>query len=367
MNVPNQVKKYIPESPKPFVQNDDQIEDETIDWQTYENEKYGYNVKYPKDWKQNEEKRGIIISKTFENSMGRKEGGYFTIEAFDSFLADSSLNLLNKWIEINDPISPESEKEVYSLREIVINDNKGLGRKKINSVWGFTSEEMFVINENKVFKLSVSTNLSFPEGVKKQEEYDNTLNKILGTFKFIESKDERILLTSENIYQYNPPTDPGCYEKFNQDSPNTTIDYYNKEKGISFRVPYNSNWGNEKYKINPYEEYSDESGEYILFGSITDFEACSWVRTYALYFHPVKSAENIIKDIKKHIDPELFIIEPTKKSINGLDIVEYQSHGLCDSGELEVIGENYNYILRPLCGADFEFLENIVKSIELIN
>ena len=50
LNVPDQVKKYIPEFPKSPIQNDDQIEDETIDWQTYENEKYGYKVKYPKDW-----------------------------------------------------------------------------------------------------------------------------------------------------------------------------------------------------------------------------------------------------------------------------------------------------------------------------
>ena len=51
LNVPNQVKKYIPESPKPFVQNDGQTEDETIDWLTYENEEIGIELKYPGTFK----------------------------------------------------------------------------------------------------------------------------------------------------------------------------------------------------------------------------------------------------------------------------------------------------------------------------
>ncbi len=180
--------------------------------------------------------------------------------------------------------------------------------------------------------------------------------------------DKRILLTLENISQYNNPSNPNCSEKFNQDPPNTIIKYEDKEKGISFDMPYNSDWGNEKYKINPYEKWKDESGkDYILFGSITDFEACSWVQSYALVFNPVKSADMLIKEMEEiPYYPEIFIIKPTKKSINGLDIVESQSHGMCDSGELEVVGKKYNYVLRPLCGADFEFLESIVKSIKLI-
>jgi len=169
----------------PFAKDDDISELDTSDWKVYRNEEYGFEIKYPKDWKQNEKKEGIIISKMFENSIGRKEGGRFTIEVFSNLSSDSSLNSLNDWVKINDPISPENEKEIYSLKEIVIDNKKGLGRKKINTVWGFTSEERFIINEDKVFKLSITTNLSFPEGVKKQEEYDNALNKILSNFRFI--------------------------------------------------------------------------------------------------------------------------------------------------------------------------------------
>lgn len=181
--------------------------------------------------------------------------------------------------------------------------------------------------------------------------------------------DKRILLTPENISQYNPPEKPNCSEKFNKDIPNLIIKYYDEEKGISIDIPYNSNWGNEKYKINPYEKWKDKSGkEYLLFGPITDFEACSWVQSYALSFSPARSADIIMKEMEEiPYYPEIFIVKPTKKSINGLDIVEAQSYGLCDNGEIEIVGKKYNYILRPLCGANFEFMENIIKSIKLLD
>lgn len=179
--------------------------------------------------------------------------------------------------------------------------------------------------------------------------------------------DDRTLLTSENISQYNPPSKPNCSEKFNTDMPDTIAKYENMDRGITLELPYNKNWGNETYKIMPYEMWNDETGEeYVLFGPITDFEACSWVRNYALYFYPAKSADMRIEEMKKAPNySETFIIEPTKKVIAGLDIIEFQSHGLCDNVELEVVGKKYNYVLKPLCGTDLGFLENISKSIKL--
>ncbi len=184
-----------------------------------------------------------------------------------------------------------------------------------------------------------------------------------------DNADKRISLTPENISQYNPPLKPNCSEKFNKDTPDVTVKYENKSRGIILELPYNKNWGNETYKINPYDKWNDENGkEYILFGPLTNFEGCSWVRNYALYFYPANSADIRIEEMKKTPNYlEIFILKPIKKSINGLDVIEFQRHGLCDNSELEIVGKKYNYVLRPLCGADFEFLENISKSIKLID
>jgi len=362
LNVPSQIVKHIEKHPEP-VQNSEQPKDETANWLTYENKKYGYKVKYPRDWNFEEldKNRKVKIEKTLPeiNSMGGHDFGSIFIEV----LNDIDDDLLEQWVEQNYPI--DVSQELKFKKEITIDNQKGIYREITNSVSGGYQNDAFVIIDDKIYKININIYIA---NNKIQDEYKEILESIMNSLEFTSFKNKRILLTPENISQYNPPSSPKCSEKFNQDPSNTTVDYYNKEKGISFEVPYNSNWGNEKYKINPYEKWNNESGkEYILFGSITNFEACSWVRTYALYFSPIKSAENIIKDAKKYIDPELFIVKPTKKSINGLDVVESQSHGLCDSGELEVVGKKYNYVFRSLCGADFEFLENIVKSIELIN
>lgn len=197
----------------------------------------------------------------------------------------------------------------------------------------------------------------------KEELQNENLNSVIE-----ENNDKRILITPENVSQLNPSSDPKCYEKFNRENPNVIEKYENRDEGISIKLPYNAKWGNETYKINPYDKWNDENGiRYILFGPITGFEGCSWARNYALYFFPAKSAEERMEELKQTPNYfEIFIVEPNRKLINGLDVIEYQSRGLCDNGELEIIGKKYNYVLRPLCGSDFEFLESIVESIRFI-
>lgn len=93
-------------------------------------------------------------------------------------------------------------------------------------------------------EVAPTTIKGIPETVIADKEEVNTIQE--------SEEDSRVLLTQQNIAKYN--NSPDCKEKFNNDDPVIQVTYKNKMKGISFNVPYNPKWGNEKYRISPYEE-----------------------------------------------------------------------------------------------------------------
>ena len=151
----------------------------------------------------------------------------------------------------------------------------------------------------------------------------------------------------------------GCDEKFVHEDPNELIRYENSEKGFSFDVPFNQSWGNESYQVNPFDEFNDT----VIFGNISVFEGCSWVRNYYLSVLPAKSADEVIQTIKAEGD-ELTTIDG-EIEINGLKVVKYSKAGLCDYPILQVVGDNYNYELSTICGGSFEDLEAILSTMEI--
>ncbi len=100
-----------------------------------------------------------------------------------------------------------------------------------------------------------------------------------------QNQDNRILLTPDNIKKYWT-SETGCDEKFNYDNPSTLVTYTSKSRGLSVDLPYNPNWGNEKYRIEPFYE----KGDLLKFGSIEPLEACYWERTDSILFKPAKTA-----------------------------------------------------------------------------
>lgn len=178
--------------------------------------------------------------------------------------------------------------------------------------------------------------------------------------------DNRILLTPENISQYNSRQNPQCDEQFNNDPADTTVRFSSSEKGIAFDVPYNSNWGSAKFRIDPYWESDNQ----ITFGDIGGFEACMWTRSDFVHLLPQRSTEEVISKILASNLPELIPVPPTTIELNGLTVVKYATTGLCSYPALQIIGEKYNYEFVPVCSGniekDFEYLEGIVKSAKLM-
>lgn len=182
----------------------------------------------------------------------------------------------------------------------------------------------------------------------------------------------RILITPEYIRQNfgTVMDDIMCKELFNVDPANTQVEYKNIDKGIIVSLPYNDNWGNGKYRVNPYDYEINPYGEnydIVSFGRIDVFEGCGWIRNYTLKIMKSNETSEVISNLK---DGDL-TSAPSIIRINGRDVIKYEGYGLCNYPTLEVVGSKYNYNFSPVCGIDskeeFEILEDIVETIEIVD
>jgi hypothetical protein len=188
-------------------------------------------------------------------------------------------------------------------------------------------------------------------------------------------QDDRTLLTLENAEDLIAQGSiVRCDIDFNDAKPTTAATFSEQEDGLSVELPYNPDWGNEQFKIQPYERFELSPGpnKTINFGPMFVGEGCGWFRAYMLQIGEQRSAQVLIDGLtesSQSLTP-MVVGEPQEVTIGDLTAVKYEEVGLCNGQTIEVIGESHNYILRPLCGGDsreeFEFLESIVKTIKLI-
>ncbi|MFH1088503.1 MAG: hypothetical protein V1719_01530 [Patescibacteria group bacterium] len=161
-------------------------------------------------------------------------------------------------------------------------------------------------------------------------------------------KDPRVLLKPNTAGIYTTGIDQKTdftNFTFNTDSPTTTVNFSDPSYAkIEFLVPYNSNWGNEEYKINPHDIVSDsispKSGS-ILFGWVDDGKGGTFnpTRQYVLVYHSLTELGqsfqnyNISKLLNDSRQPNLAgdlqyqcQVYPVIKQLGGIDAVE----SVCD-------------------------------------
>lgn len=183
----------------------------------------------------------------------------------------------------------------------------------------------------------------------------------------IQTQDNRILLTMDNIKKYWTP-ETGCDEKFNYDNPSTLVTYTSKDSDLSVNLPYNPNWGNENYRINPYDKTEDG----IQFGNIGQIGTCHWTRYGKIDFLAPMTATQVLVDLEnKGMD------EIKKVTLdNGLTAYQYIV-GINDPlpvPKITVIGRLYNYEISngpsTLSSQETEIFAGIIEianSIKLLD
>jgi len=90
------------------------------------------------------------------------------------------------------------------------------------------------------------------------------------------------------------------------------------------------------------------------------------IRPYSLRVIPFKSAVDIISQVKNE---KPYFGEPSIIDINGLQVVEYKTAGICDGRAVELVGISFNYLFSyEACGeqGNRDYLIETIKTIQLV-
>ena len=164
---------------------DEIVKEETTDWQTYQNEEFGFEMKYPDYLEIKEYASGIAIEKLISESVCSKE---------DTLLYCAA-NLRIGFGLYPDGIQQYFETgEMLTFKQIVFNGIEAFERNGSRLEQGERSEMhiqqrkiVFEVNNTKrrVYEIRVE----YPKSLESELEVKNTVetfNKILSSFKFIE-------------------------------------------------------------------------------------------------------------------------------------------------------------------------------------
>lgn len=194
---------------------------------------------------------------------------------------------------------------------------------------------------------------------------------------FLVSKRE--LLTADNFYKkLNGGTDEcNQFGPLNHEKPNEYIRYSRNDGGIEFSIPYNKNWGNNKYSLSPYYEYETPAsplGRRMVFGPLECFvetrapDGAPWDRATAVSITQLTSEEDLKNsgagDIKANVE---------KRNTGNVNVLLVKYHGKDDCDEqVIVLGNKYNYTLSQFgqncLTAETVYANNLelIRSIKLL-
>ena len=190
LEMPKEVEK-IPEEKTP---EEVLLEDETTDWKTYKDEKYGFELRYPSEnWKQCELRREILFLLTGKNQ--KCYPGPID-EPSDQIVVSLQPEIFSEYgdykalkVALEEAMDqPENSfkikgVELFSVKKIeesIFGDEKAL----IVSEWygiGYGEVGIYVFYNQNLFRIS-SFDVSLDRGLDRNEE----INQILSTFRFLE-------------------------------------------------------------------------------------------------------------------------------------------------------------------------------------
>lgn len=186
--------------------------------------------------------------------------------------------------------------------------------------------------------------------------------------KPIVDESARVVIKRDKIDSFKTQLPEPCeFDKidalnFSTNKENNRAIYKNLAKGLEVSIPYNSEWGSPKYRLNPFDE--EKNG--IAFGTINvRGEGCgAWVVTQRLTFLPAESKEATLKRLQKESAAEKFPYSIDTLTIGDKEVIEYNKDGMCAGGGTIIIGKKYNYELSDTCGSNTR--EDIIKSMRFI-
>jgi len=350
----------VPVHKEKVVENNFIISDsKTVGQKIYTNNQFGFSFEYPQYLVQVNDKYEIfnIQNTPLHLELGgaisgdyadKVEGKDFATEGYGYYILILDKKDTDQNANLEDKVTPLSIPGVRAIRHDTID--------------GITRGPIVLIENPKDTDHYIGFGYdALCESTCTLDKVDSLFNQILSTFKFTDSS-SRILLTPDNVSTYD---EAACNTKFNGDPASTAVKYSNLKNGIELEVPYNPNWGNDKFKINPF----DDTADHITFGPISPFEGCSLIRQYFINIIKQRTAAVAIKAINDDATKNTTYVSdsPKVKNINGITVVEYNIGEFCSAPTIEIVGKRFNYELAPVCGDTYKVIEDMVKTVKFID
>ena len=157
-------------------------EDGIIDWETYTNEKYGFEIKFPPNWVLNRESTEDNFMEFTDRSGEILEKGWvdFSIE-----ITPTIKTSLQEYLQ---EFSEQGQIEILEDKQITIDNLKAISREEFWTIAGFPVVSTYFLKNGLFFKLNMKFAKSGPNfTVYEIQPEDLGLNdRILSTFKFID-------------------------------------------------------------------------------------------------------------------------------------------------------------------------------------
>lgn len=140
--------------------------------------------------------------------------------------------------------------------------------------------------------------------------------------------------------------------------------YESFDKGISFLVPYDEDWGRGQYNVPVYSE----NDEKVLFGPLVyPAGPCRMVGNIEMSLLDVKDYDYVVANSADYIGVDLEDAEvySAMRDDLGVDVLEFSPVSFCETKDYIVFGEDYNYYFKtPGCGNVLG--DYFLNSIELL-
>lgn len=220
-------------------------------------------------------------------------------------------------------------------------------------------ESQATFTEASVLNADESSEDTYNAAEEPTEEFEEV--SPLSTAEGSETWEEAAFFKEDMVWEEEIPSE--CDWDYSWYAADQFVTYSDPERGITFDFRTKKAWWDEGHGELPYALIPVGSETHLRFGPVGTLDGCDLPQYYFMTVEPRRSTDSILKALEKETWSKPV---PTPYTLNGNEAVLYESSGLCEHPQLEIVGPTANYVFYPLCGNENE-IKVLLKLGEGVN